>query len=67
MCENRAIEWHRSSRCAGGTCVEVARSDDKILIRDGKDPEGVALSFTEAEWEAFVNAVKANEFARLSS
>ena len=55
-------EWRRSSRCSGGTCVEIAKVNDQVLIRDSKNPQQAALSFTEAEWLAFTAGVKADEF-----
>ena len=54
--------WHRSSECANGTCVEVARVGGHYLIRDGKRPESEPLSFTDDEWDVFVRAVKRDEF-----
>jgi hypothetical protein len=55
--------WRKSSKCANGTCVEVARVDsDTYLIRDSKRPGNPALSFTEEEWTAFVSGVQAGEF-----
>jgi hypothetical protein len=59
---NSAPEWRRGSKCSGGTCVEVAKVDDQYLIRDSKNPELTAHSFTEAEWSAFVAGIKADEF-----
>ncbi|MBL7260993.1 DUF397 domain-containing protein [Paractinoplanes lichenicola] len=62
--KNDRHKWYRSTRCSGGTCVEVAAEKGGIvLIRDSKDPEGPALSFSEAEWLAFVAGVKAGDFS----
>jgi hypothetical protein len=55
-------EWRRSSRCSGGTCIEVAKVADTYLIRDSKNPDLAPHSFTEDEWFAFVQGVKADEF-----
>jgi hypothetical protein len=54
--------WVKSSRCAAGNCVEVAKVADQYLIRDSKRPEMNPLSFTEEEWAAFVKGVNAGEF-----
>ena len=54
--------WRKSSRCGNATCVEVAKVDDQYLIRDSKNPDAAALSFTEEEWNAFVAGVTAGEF-----
>lgn len=55
--------WQKSSKCADAACVEVAFVDtDTILIRDGADPAGPVLSFTNAEWVAFVEGARLGEF-----
>jgi predicted secreted Zn-dependent protease len=56
------LRWHRATKCSGGTCVEVAQSDGRILVRDSKNPESIQ-SYTRAEWDAFINGVKAGEFS----
>jgi Domain of unknown function (DUF397) len=55
-------KWRKSTRCAQATCVEVARVDKQYLVRDSKRPELAPLAFTEEEWHAFVEGVKAGEF-----
>jgi hypothetical protein len=55
-------DWQRSSFCANGACVEVARTDDRVLMRDSKDPEGTSISATTAEWAAFVERARTGEF-----
>jgi hypothetical protein len=54
--------WRKSSKCGNTTCVEVAKVEDTYLIRDSKQPEQPALSFTKDEWVAFVAGVQAGEF-----
>lgn len=55
-------KWLRAQRCTGGNCVEVAKVDDSYLVRNSRAP-GVELSFSEGEWLAFVEGVKAGEFS----
>jgi len=55
-------QWRKSTRCGNSACVEVAKVDDRILVRDSKDPEGRVLSFTEQEWKAFAQGVVAGDF-----
>ncbi|MFA1550616.1 DUF397 domain-containing protein [Actinomadura chokoriensis] len=40
--------WRKSSRSSnnGGNCVELARIDDTVAIRDSKDPDGPKLLLT---------------------
>ncbi|MCF7551666.1 DUF397 domain-containing protein [Pseudonocardia sp. WMMC193] len=54
----------RSSKCSIGNCVEVAKDlDGSILVRDSKSlPGGPVLSFTRAEWAAFLSGVHDGEF-----
>lgn len=59
---NESYQWRKSSKCTGGNCVEVASVAGQYMIRDSKNPQAAALTFTEAEWRAFVAGVKANEF-----
>ena len=57
--------WRKSSfsGAAGSNCVEVADLDDGyVAVRDSKDPQGPALVFTPAEWDAFRRGVRAGEF-----
>ncbi|WP_433239339.1 DUF397 domain-containing protein [Streptosporangium sp. CA-135522] len=71
--------WFKSifSGDNGGNCVEVAELEDLtygpghkaayadlIAVRDSKDPDGPKPFFTPAEWDAFVDGVKADEFDR---
>jgi hypothetical protein len=45
-----------------GGRVQVAFVDDLVGMRDGQDPGGPVLVFTEAEWEAFAAGARAGEF-----
>ncbi|MFF4985565.1 DUF397 domain-containing protein [Streptosporangium saharense] len=62
--------WIKSSLSGdnGGNCVEVAELKgvghaELVAVRDSKDPEGPKLFFTPAEWDAFLNGVKAGRFS----
>jgi hypothetical protein len=54
--------WRRSSRCAGGDCVEIRIAGKEVAMRDSKSPDAVILQFSGEEWQAFVAAVRAGEF-----
>lgn len=57
------LSWRKSTRSAQeGNCVEVAFFDTGVAVRDSKDPNGPALVFTPAEWEAFIGGVQDGEF-----
>ena len=57
--------WRKSSRSngnGGANCVEVAVLEAEVAVRDSKDPQGPALVFAAAEWDAFVDGAKDGRF-----
>jgi hypothetical protein len=59
--ELECADWRKStlSSSNGGNCVEVARNlPGVVAVRDSKDPDGPALAFTPADWEAFTTGLK---------
>ncbi len=50
--------WVRSSHCDTGTCVEVTYTDNEVLMRDSKDPDGPVLRFAKGQWHEFVQSLK---------
>jgi hypothetical protein len=54
--------WRKSTASNTGNCVEVARVDAHVWIRDSKDPLGPVLGFTREEWDAFLVGVHRGEF-----
>ena len=60
-----AVAWRKSSFSGddGGECIEVAPGFPGLVpVRDSKDPEGPALVFPAAAWQAFVAGVRAGDF-----
>ena len=55
-CVEVALDWRKSTHSGneGGQCVEVATCPDTVHVRDSKDPEGPALTFSGAAWTAFL-------------
>ncbi|MFC7381730.1 DUF397 domain-containing protein [Sphaerisporangium rhizosphaerae] len=49
-------DWRKSthSTAQGENCVEVARTDSHVAIRDSKCPDGPILILRHKEWNAFV-------------
>jgi Domain of unknown function (DUF397) len=62
------LRWRKSSASAGnGSCVELAETPDgSIAVRDSKDPSGPVLTFTRAEFRAWLHGVRAGEFDDLT-
>ena len=55
----RAAAWRKSSHSnPSGNCVEAVLLADSVAVRDSRFPDGPALMFTGAEWDAFLRAVK---------
>lgn len=57
-------QWRKSSFSGQEShCVEVAElPDGGFALRDSKDRDGPALTFTAAEREAFIKGAAAGEF-----
>ena len=58
---NAQAVWRRSRACASTECVEVAALADEVAMRSSQSPD-VVLTFTKAEWGAFLHGVKAGDF-----
>jgi hypothetical protein len=57
--------WVKSSHSGptGGNCVEVAfLAGGEVALRNSRDPDGPALIFTRAEWDAFLGGARDGEF-----
>ncbi|WP_280204261.1 DUF397 domain-containing protein [Nocardia farcinica] len=58
--------WFKSTFSqGGGECVEIAHLDNGgVGVRDSKNPSGPVLTFTLAEWDAFLAGVRDGQFDR---
>lgn len=62
----RVIEWRKSSHSGGDSdpaCVELAKSGDRVWVRDSKDPDGERLVFGRDAFAGLLERVKRGEFA----
>ena len=59
---NPATGWRKSSASDAVACVEVYIADGHVQVRDTKDRPGSSLTFTHAEWRAFLTGVRLGEF-----
>jgi Domain of unknown function (DUF397) len=62
MLDLRRAHWRKSSLSGASNCVEVAFLDGHVAVRDSKHQQGPVLSFTPAEWHAFLDGVRAGAF-----
>jgi Domain of unknown function (DUF397) len=46
----------------GPICVEVAKKNGFVGVRDSQNPDGTVIAFTDKEWEVFIKGVKDGEF-----
>jgi hypothetical protein len=60
----RPATWRKSRHSnPSGNCVEAARLPaGDIAVRNSRDPDGPALIFTQAEWQAFLLGARDGEF-----
>jgi Domain of unknown function (DUF397) len=56
------LRWRKSRASGSGNCVEVAKGNEFVFLRDSKAPQGPVLAFTAGEWNAFLAGVGADEF-----
>jgi hypothetical protein len=56
---SETLIW-RKSRLSGasGGCVEVAKLELSVLVRDTRDRSGIMLEFSPAQWRGFVRRLK---------
>jgi hypothetical protein len=62
---NLPVTWRKSSYSSsnGGDCVEVGVNvPGAAPVRDSKDSQGPALTFTTEAWAAFLADVRAGRF-----
>ena len=53
------LTWRKSSAStADGGCVEVAKSDSFVLVRDSRDRSGTIIELTCGQWLALLRRVK---------
>jgi hypothetical protein len=52
--------WRKStySGASGNNCVEVAKSDSTVLVRDTTDRAGVTLAVSADAWHVFAGRLK---------
>jgi hypothetical protein len=58
--------WRKSSHSDSGegTCVEVARAERLVAVRDSKNPDGPVLAFTPGEWHDFLAEIRTGDLGR---
>jgi hypothetical protein len=58
------MAWRKSSHSfSNSNCVEAAPACSQVLVRDSKNPDGPVLSVGAPAWTAFLDGVRAGDFA----
>ncbi|MCO8274945.1 DUF397 domain-containing protein [Actinoplanes sp. TRM 88003] len=60
--DREALAWRIAERSAGGNCVEIARAEEFIAVRNSKRPDGAMVLYTQPEFAAFLDGAKKGEF-----
>jgi len=54
-----SIAWRTSRASADqGACVEVARRESSVLVRDSRDRSGVVLKVTSTQWHDLLARIR---------
>lgn len=57
-CDETTLAWRKSTRSNSAGCVEMALSNQVVLLRDSKRPEGAVLSLSPHAWAALLAWVR---------
>jgi hypothetical protein len=57
--DERPLAWRKSNACFNGECVEVARCEDGVMVRNSVTPLAT-LCFTSASWRYFIVGLAAS-------
>jgi hypothetical protein len=60
--DRNALAWRVATRSGGGNCVQVAKANDLIAVRNSRNPEGEIIFYTGPEFAAFLDGAKKGEF-----
>lgn len=60
--EAHGPRWHKSSYSNGdgGNCVEIARPDGSLWVRDSKQHRGSVIAVDPEAWRAFTSQYRSN-------
>ncbi len=56
------LTWNRSGRCEAGSCLEVAVTDDGMVVVRQSDNPDTRLVISLLVWREFLAAVRAGGF-----
>ena len=54
--------WRKSKASNADTeCIELAETKQSVLVRDSRDPVGVVLAFSPAQWSSFLQRLREDD------
>ena len=56
MADMDDLSWRKPRRCESSACVETAKTDEHVYMRNSAEPDTV-VRFTHAEWDAFARGL----------
>jgi predicted secreted Zn-dependent protease len=59
------LAWRTALSCNGGACVQVAATENGILMGSSRQASGPVLSYTSDEWRQFITGIKKGDFEHL--
>lgn len=59
------LVWHRSSTCESGACVEVAATDDAVMVRNSASLQEAPVTMSHLGWHEFLAQAREGAFDRL--
>lgn len=64
--DRRAVAaWRKSSASADShACVEIARREPFVLVRDSVDKSGPVVELTSAQWRGLLDRIRSGELGR---
>ena len=57
------VAWRVSSKSNGTACVEVAKGDATILVRDTKNRARGMLTLPSTAWQEFIETIQADSIS----
>jgi hypothetical protein len=66
MATQHPLQWHKSTACVTGECVEVACRADMVLVRNSCNPE-IVVSVPGSQWKKFIASITVLPVARIVS
>lgn len=56
------LKWYKTAHSlTNGECVEVARADGRVAVRDSKLPGGAMLNYSAQAWHTFIASTKESQ------